>query len=99
MLVWKAIESITLMMLAICSELAAMPCMVSTTSATTARPLPTVSEASLASVLAVRALSAFCCTVEVICSMLAAVSCNEAACCSVRDDKSTLPRVMSWAPA
>ncbi|MNN35841.1 hypothetical protein D3C81_1497060 [compost metagenome] len=78
-------------MLAICCELSVICCMVSTTRPTTSRPSPAVLDASLASALACRALSAFCFTVAVNCSMLAAVSWSDAACCSVRDDKSRLP--------
>ncbi|MCY1447713.1 hypothetical protein D9M71_643440 [compost metagenome] len=97
-MVWKAIESITPMMLAICCELSVICCMVSTTRPTTSRPSPAVLDASLASALACRALSAFCFTVAVNCSMLAAVSSSEAACCSVREERSALPPAICWAP-
>ncbi|MNR21892.1 hypothetical protein D3C85_1388210 [compost metagenome] len=52
----------------------------------------------LASAWAWRALSAFCCTVTVSSSMLAAVCAREAACCSVRDDRSTLPLAICAEP-
>ena len=65
--------------------------MVRTTSDTTVPPCCATSEALSASWQAWPALSAFCRTIEVICSMLAAVCCSELACCSVRCDRSALP--------
>ncbi|MOA34094.1 hypothetical protein D3C78_1554420 [compost metagenome] len=43
-------------------------------------------------------MSAFCCTVAVSSSMLAAVCAREAACCSVRADRSTLPLAICAEP-
>ncbi len=91
MLVWNAIPSITPMMSAIFLLLSWMPAMVSTTRPTTSPPLTAMSEALTASVLACRALSAFCFTMPVSCSMLDAVSSSDEACCSVRCDRSALP--------
>ncbi|MNN82614.1 hypothetical protein D3C81_1995640 [compost metagenome] len=54
-------------------------------------PASATSAALAASELAWRAFSAFWRTVVVSSSMLDAVSSSEAACCSVRDDRSTLP--------
>ncbi len=69
--------------------------MVSTTRPTAWLPRCATSEALLASVLACWAFSAFRRTVEVNCSMVAAVSCSEAACSSVRWLRSTLPAAIS----
>jgi len=69
--------------------------MVATTSATTAPPRLAMPAASPASLLAWRALSAFCFTVDVSSSIDEAVSSSELACCSVRDDKSWLPAAIS----
>ncbi|MNZ90259.1 hypothetical protein D3C78_1092160 [compost metagenome] len=80
MLVWKAIESITLMISVIRCEVAVISPMVLTTWPITTPLSRTEPEAAPASWLALRALPAFCCTVAVSCSMLAAVSCSEAAC-------------------
>ncbi|CUJ36477.1 Uncharacterised protein [Achromobacter sp. 2789STDY5608633] len=79
-------------------ELAEMPCMVLTTSATAEPPRSATSDALAASWLAWRALSAFCLTVEASCSIEAAVSSSEAACCSVRLDRSVLPAAISCEP-
>ncbi len=68
-----------------------MPAMVSTTRPTTSPPLTAMSDALTASVLAWRALSAFCFTMLVSSSMLEAVSSSELACSSVRCDRSMLP--------
>ncbi|MNC14037.1 hypothetical protein D3C75_618030 [compost metagenome] len=97
-LVWKAMPSITLVMSAIFFELPAMSFMVRTTLSTTLPPFCAVSDALNANWLAWRAFSAFCLTVAVNCSMLAAVSSSEAACCSVREDRSLLPIEISLAP-
>ncbi|MCY1415504.1 hypothetical protein D9M71_309890 [compost metagenome] len=91
MLVWKAIESMTLMISVILREVAVIWPMVPTTCPITSPLSRTVPDASPASWLACRALPAFCCTVAVSSSMLAAVCCSEAACCSVRVDSSVLP--------
>ncbi|MCY1403126.1 hypothetical protein D9M71_182930 [compost metagenome] len=95
MLVWKAIESMTLMISVILRDVAVICPMVPTTCPITSPLSRTVLDASPASWLACRALPAFCCTVAVSSSMLAAVCCSEAACCSVREDNSSLPREMS----
>nr|WP_317615387.1 hypothetical protein [Halomonas elongata] len=67
-------------------------------SPTTWPPCSAVREASAASWLACWAFSAFCPTVEDSSSMLDAVSSREAACCSVRDERSLLPLAMLWVP-
>ncbi len=97
MLVWNAMPSMMPMMSAIFAELSLMPCIVSTTRPTTALPFSATSDALAASVLACCALSAFCLTVEVSSSMLAAVSSSDAACCSVRWLRSVLPVAISFA--
>ncbi len=71
--------------------------MVSTTSETVAPPRSVTLAASLASSVARLALSAVCFTMAVIWSMLEAVSPSEAACCSVRCDRSRLPLAISLA--
>ena len=71
---------------------------VSTTCDTTEPPCTATDEADSASWLAWRALSAFCRTVEVSCSIEAAVCCSALACCSVRADKSLLPEAI-WLDA
>ncbi|CAB3694320.1 hypothetical protein LMG26696_05070 [Achromobacter pulmonis] len=75
-----------------------MPCIVLTTSATAEPPRSATSEALAASWFAWRALSAFCLTVEASSSIDAAVSSSEAACCSVRLDRSVLPAAISREP-
>ncbi|OFA04380.1 hypothetical protein DUGA2_19240 [Duganella sp. HH101] len=95
MLVWNAMPSITPMMSAIFFDAALIAFMVSTTCATTAPPLVATADADAASSLAWRALSAFCLTVPVSSSIDDAVSSSELACCSVRDDRSWLPRAIS----
>ncbi len=94
MLVWNAIPSITLMMSAIFLLDALMSLIVVTTRCTTAPPLVATSAAAEASWLAARALSALCCTVDVIWCIDAAVSCSALACCSVRADRSWLPEAI-----
>ncbi|CUJ76485.1 Uncharacterised protein [Achromobacter xylosoxidans] len=79
-------------------ELAEMPCIVFTTSATAEPPRSATSDALAASWFAWRALSAFCLTVEASSSIEAAVSSSEAACCSVRLDRSVLPAAISCEP-
>ncbi len=69
----------TLMMSLIFLELSLMPFMVSTTWATTSPPWTATVLALCASLLACRALSAFCLTIELSCSMEAAVSSSELA--------------------
>ncbi|MDT4857544.1 hypothetical protein FQZ97_919720 [compost metagenome] len=95
MLVWKAMPSITPMMSAMRRELSLMPFMVSTTLPTTLPPSIATFEAFSASSLALLALSAVWRTVEPSCSIEAAVSCSEEACCSVRVDRSALPCAIS----
>ncbi|BAK14147.1 hypothetical protein PAJ_p0280 (plasmid) [Pantoea ananatis AJ13355] len=72
-----------------------MPCMVVTTLRMMSPPRPAFADASVASWLAWCAFSAFCLTVEVNSSILAAVCTTAADCCSVRDDKSILPAAIS----
>ncbi|MNV37406.1 hypothetical protein D3C71_1289250 [compost metagenome] len=72
--------------------------MVLTTADTTAPPRCAISEALAARWLAWRALSAFCFTVDASSSIDAAVSSNEAACSSVRLDRSALPAAI-WPEA
>ncbi|VWC52072.1 hypothetical protein BLA6863_08017 [Burkholderia lata] len=98
MLVWNAMPSIVPMMSTTLPELAAMSCIVDTTWPTTSPPCVAMSDAFTASWLACRAFSAFCRTVPVSCSMLDAVSCSDAACSSVRCDRSMLPVAISRAP-
>ena len=71
---------------------------VSTTACTAGRRVRSPPSPWPTSAFAWRALSAFCLTVDVICSMLAAVSCSDAACCSVRCDRSRLPCAISPVP-
>ncbi|CSF43380.1 Uncharacterised protein [Shigella sonnei] len=97
-LVWKAMPSITLIISAIFCELVEISRIVCTTLSTTLPPRCAVSEALNARWLAWRAFSAFCFTVAVSYSMLAAVSSSEAACCSVREERSLLPVAISLAP-
>ncbi|MNQ34153.1 hypothetical protein D3C85_476040 [compost metagenome] len=98
MLVWKAMPSMTETISEILRELAEMPCIVLTTSDTAEPPRSATSDALAANWLAWRALSAFCFTVDASSSMEAAVSSREAACCSVRLDRSVLPAEISRAP-
>ena len=79
-------------------ELSAMARMVPTTSPT-ARP-PRVARVGRGhgQPEALRELSALWRTVDDSSSMLAAVSSSEAACCSVREDRSMLPAAISRAP-
>ncbi|MCY1226507.1 hypothetical protein D9M72_387380 [compost metagenome] len=90
-MVWNATFSITSMMSTILPELASIDCMVLTTRSTASLPRSARVAASVASPRASRALSAFWRTVLVSSSMLEAVSSSEAACCSVRCDRSALP--------
>ena len=91
MLVWKAMPSMVPMMSAMRRELVWMSSMVFTTCATRLPPCEATSAADEASVLAVRAASADCCTVAVNCSMDEAVCCRLAAVCSVREERSCVP--------
>ncbi|KGR98564.1 methyl-accepting chemotaxis sensory transducer domain protein [Burkholderia sp. ABCPW 111] len=99
MLVWNAMPSITPMMSAIFCELSLISPIVPITRLTTSLPFSAISDALFASPLACRAFSAFCLTVAVSSSMLAAVSSSDAACCSVRCDRSWLPAAISWLAA
>ena len=83
-LVWKAISSITPIISAIFLLLALISDIASTARCTTSPPFSAWSRAAEASWLASRALSAFCLTVEVISSILDAVSSRLEACSSVR---------------
>ncbi|MDT4835782.1 hypothetical protein FQZ97_694570 [compost metagenome] len=98
MLVWKAMPSITPTMSAMRLELSAMPRIVPTTSPTARPPRVATSEAAIASSDALRELSALLRTVDDSSSMLAAVSSRDAACCSVREDRSMLPAAISREP-
>ncbi|MNB94382.1 hypothetical protein D3C75_415330 [compost metagenome] len=89
---------ITLVISAIFCELTEIPVMVLTTFSTSIPPRLAEVEATSASWLASRALSAFSFTVAVSCSMLAAVSSRAAACSSVREERSLLPVEISVAP-
>ncbi len=91
MLVWNAMPSITPMISDTVRDDELISRMVATTSVTTAPPWVATAEALSASWLAWRALSAFWRTIEVISSMLDAVSSSELACSSVRCDRSALP--------
>ncbi|OIQ65869.1 hypothetical protein GALL_525680 [mine drainage metagenome] len=95
MLVWKAMPSITEMMSSIFLALLLIALMVLTTSDTTLPPLTAIPEAAIASWLACLAFSALFFTVEASCSMLAAVSSSDEACCSVRLERSLLPEAIS----
>ncbi|MNN49209.1 hypothetical protein D3C81_1637210 [compost metagenome] len=87
--------SMTLMISTILREESLIEPMVLTTSETTTPPLLAICEASMASWLALRALSALSFTVDVSSSMDDAVSSSELACSSVRDDRSRLPAAIS----
>ncbi len=90
--------SITPMMSTIFLADASIAAMVSTTRDTTAPLLTATSDAVAASCLAWRALSAFCLTVPVSCSIAAAVCSRLLACASVRLDRSRLPAAI-WPEA
>ena len=98
MLVWNAMPSITLMMSTIFFDDSLIAPIVPTTCDTTAPPLSATSDADEANWLAWRAFSSFCATVDVNCSIDAAVSSSELACSSVRDDRSRLPAAI-WLDA
>ena len=91
MLVWNAMPSITPMMSTMRFELSLMPFIVTTTSPTTSPPLRATVLAPSASWLADCAFSAFWRTVEPICSIDDAASCNADACSSVRELRSLAP--------
>ena len=97
MLVWKAMPSITPMMSAMRLDDSEIADIVSTTLPTTSPPCEATSTAPIASWLAWRALSAFWRTVEVSSSIEEAVSSRDAACCSVRRERSSLPAAISEA--
>ncbi len=98
MFVWKAMPSITPMMSPIFLDDAAMSFIVSTTRPTAMPPRPAAAEASVASWLAVPAVSAFERTLPVSCSIAAAVCCRLLACSSVRWLRSVLPVAISADP-
>ena len=98
MLVWNAMPSITPTMSSMRLESWAISRMVFTASRTACPPRCATSDAVEAIWLAWRAFSALLLTVESSCSMLAAVSSSEAACCSVRLDRSWLPAAISLDP-
>jgi len=75
-----------------------MSSMVATTCDTISPPRCATSVAPEASSLAREALSAFCCTVLDNSSVAEAVCCSEAACCSVRIDRSPVPAA-TWVEA
>ncbi|MCY1350627.1 hypothetical protein D9M69_368630 [compost metagenome] len=89
--------SITPMMSTTLPEACLISPMVPTTWLTMVPPRTAMSEAPSARWLAWRALSALWRTVLVSCSMLAAVSCSEAACSSLRRDRSALPAAICLA--
>ena len=72
-----------------------MESIVSTTCDTMLPPFTATSEAASARVLACSVCSAFWRTVELSSSIDEAVSSSDPACCSVRADKSKLPRAIS----
>ncbi len=98
MLVWNAMPSIVPMMSATFCELWSISFIVPITSPTTVAPRVAISLAVSAQACASIALSAFCFTVAVSCSMLAAVCCSADACSSVRCDRSVLPAAI-WCVA
>ncbi|AIO45545.1 methyl-accepting chemotaxis sensory transducer domain protein [Burkholderia cepacia] len=95
MLVWNAMPSMMPVMSAIFDELWPISVIVSTTRPTTELPRCATSDAFAASVLACCAFSAFRRTVDVNSSIVAAVSCSDAACSSVRWLRSRLPDAIS----
>ncbi len=95
MLVWKAMPSITPMMSAILRLDAEIASIVCTTAPTAEPPLAAMSLAEPASRSASTAVAALLLTVELSCSMEAAVCCRLAACASVRWLRSALP-VATW---
>ncbi len=91
MLVWNAMPSMMPTMSAIFVELSWIESMFCTTSRTTWLPLLAMSEALLASVVARWAFCALSLTVSASSFMLDEVSSSEAACCSVRAERSRFP--------
>ncbi len=89
--VWNAMPSMTPMMSAMRVADVLIAPIVATTCVTTVPPLAATSDADCANVFAWRALSAFWRTVDVSCSIDVAVRSSDAACCSVRCDRSRLP--------
>ena len=94
-LVWKEMPSMTEMISWTLAELAAMSCMVAIMRRMAWPPASAVCEAASAIALPCCALSVFCFTADVSCSMLAAVCSSDAACSSVRPERSALP-LASW---
>ncbi len=97
MLVWNAIPSITPMMSAIFLDDALISFIVETTCETTLPPREATVEADDARSLAWWALEALDCTVSVSWCMRAVVRSSDAACISVRSDRSWLPDAISCA--
>ncbi len=98
MLVWKAMPSITPMMSAILRLDAEIASMVCTTWPTAAPPCAAMSLAVPARRSASTAVAALLLTVELSCSIDAAVCCRLAACSSVRWLRSALPVAISCEP-
>ncbi len=96
MFVWNAMPSISEMMSAILPEFVLIALTVVTSCSTETEPFSTVDTALEPIMFACRAFSRFSFTVAVSSLMLAAVSCSDAACCSVRADRSLLPAMISW---
>jgi hypothetical protein len=94
-LVWKAMLSMTPMMSRIFCDASLMPCIVSDMRSTASPPARVAPLASVVNATACCAESALLRTVPVISSIDAAVCCRLAACDSVRDDRSLLPRAIS----
>ena len=97
-LVWNAIESMTLMISPILRELELMADIFSTALMATPPPLTAASEALSASPLASLVFSAFWRMVDVNSSMLDAVCSRVEACSSVRAERSVLPALI-WRAA
>ncbi|XPE61919.1 hypothetical protein ACNKHT_12225 [Shigella flexneri] len=96
-MVWKAIPSITLIMSPIFCELVAISCVVSHgTDLNTARLRRC--RGIFCQFRRLSCVMAFCPTVAVNCSILAAVCASDAACCSVRLERSLLPATISAIP-
>ncbi|MNT38948.1 hypothetical protein D3C72_1751610 [compost metagenome] len=98
-MVWKAISSITPIMLPISLDERSISPMAVTARPTTACPSTASLRAALTTPPASTAFSAERDTVAVICSRAAAVSSRAAACCSVRRDRSLEACEISWALA
>ncbi len=96
MLVWKAMPSITPMMLEMRELASRISPMVDTMRPTASPPSAAMPEAPLARLLAREALSELARTLPAICSIEAAVCCRLLACCSVRSLRSLLPWAICW---